>query len=214
MGLDELVDIPLEKLVAHSKPTAGVEELFIEEKAVGAVQVADGARGLSQHVDAGRRFLIGHELKLHDGSMLNTAMTERCPLGSQHHADEGEGTDEKQCDGDGHGDRAQRIVGEIPLPKTFENSGVLDDRGEQGQHAEDDKAPADEQGAANRVQGLAELRCFQIVVELANAEAKANQGEGGANPSHQRSIGGLPIALSGELGGGVAGGWSIGHDQI
>jgi hypothetical protein len=53
MGLDELTDIVLQHGVTHAKVTARVKQLFVQEKAIGAVQVASRPGGLGQHVDSG-----------------------------------------------------------------------------------------------------------------------------------------------------------------
>jgi hypothetical protein len=41
--LDELADVLLQHRLAHAELAAGVEDLFVQEEAVGAVQVADFA---------------------------------------------------------------------------------------------------------------------------------------------------------------------------
>jgi hypothetical protein len=52
MEFNELADVPLQKFVAHSKANAGVEEFFVEEETVCAVQVAYGSHALGQHMDS------------------------------------------------------------------------------------------------------------------------------------------------------------------
>jgi hypothetical protein len=46
MVLYKLADVGLQHLVAHAKVTARIETVFVQEKAVGTVQVADGPSGL------------------------------------------------------------------------------------------------------------------------------------------------------------------------
>ena len=54
MGLDELADIGFQDLAAHAKAAAGIKALLVQKKAIGALQIADRARGLGQDMDAGR----------------------------------------------------------------------------------------------------------------------------------------------------------------
>jgi hypothetical protein len=46
MVLYKLADVGLQHLVAHAKVTARIETVFVQKKAIGAVQVADGPSGL------------------------------------------------------------------------------------------------------------------------------------------------------------------------
>lgn len=52
MGLNELPDVVLQHRVTHAKVTAGIEQLFVQKKAIGTVQVASRPGGLGQHVDS------------------------------------------------------------------------------------------------------------------------------------------------------------------
>ena len=45
--LDELADVLLQHVVAHAKLAAGIEDFLVQEKAVGAVEVADRRRSVS-----------------------------------------------------------------------------------------------------------------------------------------------------------------------
>ena len=53
--LDELADVLLQHRLAHAELAAGVEDLLVQEEAVGAVQVADRAGRLRQQVKGRRR---------------------------------------------------------------------------------------------------------------------------------------------------------------
>ncbi len=55
VGLDELTKVLLEEGIVHAEGAAGVEDLLVEEEAVGAVQVADRAGGLGEQVEGGGR---------------------------------------------------------------------------------------------------------------------------------------------------------------
>jgi hypothetical protein len=57
--LYQLLDVRLERLVRHPKRAAGVERLLREEEAVGAVEVADGARRLGEEMERRRRLQRG-----------------------------------------------------------------------------------------------------------------------------------------------------------
>ena len=57
--LDELLDVLLQHIVAHAELAARIEDFFVQEEAVGAVQVADGAGGLGQQME-GRRRVFGN----------------------------------------------------------------------------------------------------------------------------------------------------------
>lgn len=50
LRFEQLADIGLEGLIAHAKAAVGVEFLLGEEKAIGAIQVASGARRFAQDV--------------------------------------------------------------------------------------------------------------------------------------------------------------------
>ncbi len=57
--LDELADVLLQHVVAHAELAAGIEDLLVQEEAVGAVQVADRACRLGQQVEGRRRVVLG-----------------------------------------------------------------------------------------------------------------------------------------------------------
>jgi len=54
VGFDELMNVILQQLVRHAEPAVGIEDLFVQEEAVGAVQIAGCSRGLHQQVERGR----------------------------------------------------------------------------------------------------------------------------------------------------------------
>ena len=58
--LDELADVELERLVAHARLRVRVQELLLEEEAVGAVEVARRAGRLGQQVER-RREGVGED---------------------------------------------------------------------------------------------------------------------------------------------------------
>ena len=60
MGLDELPDILFQHLISHAKMTAGVEPLFVQKKAIRAVQVANRPGRLGQYVNAGGQVFSSH----------------------------------------------------------------------------------------------------------------------------------------------------------
>ena len=55
LRLEQLADVGLEQLVRHPEPAARVEHLLREEEAVLAVEVADGAGRLGEHMEIGAR---------------------------------------------------------------------------------------------------------------------------------------------------------------
>jgi hypothetical protein len=61
MVLDELADVGFQDFFTHAKMAAGVEAVFVQKKAIGAVQIADGAGGLGQDMYAGR-----YRINVHD----------------------------------------------------------------------------------------------------------------------------------------------------
>jgi hypothetical protein len=77
---------------------------------------------------------------------------------------------------------------------------VLDDRGEEADHAEDDEAPAEDPGALDGIEALVQLCRLEVVVELPDAESEADQRQGRADPRQERAVGRLAAALAGELG--------------
>ena len=54
-SLDELADIRLEQIVRHPETASRIQHLLREEEAVGAVEVAHGARRLCEQVKRRRR---------------------------------------------------------------------------------------------------------------------------------------------------------------
>ena len=61
VGFDQLPDIGFKQLLAHAELAVGIERFFIQEEAVGAVQVAGRAGGLGQQVEG--RGGIGRNLQ-------------------------------------------------------------------------------------------------------------------------------------------------------
>ena len=63
VALDELADVLLLRLIGHAELAARVERFLGEEEAVGAVEVADRAGRLGQHVERRRR--AGRQVRQH-----------------------------------------------------------------------------------------------------------------------------------------------------
>src|SRR2546428_1135914 len=112
--------------------------------------------------------------------------------------------DQQQYGRDRHGDRPHGTVSVIWSFKSLQNSGVLNDRSYQGQHAKDDKAASEDQGAADRVGGSAQSHRLQILITFTDPEPEPDQRERCANPRHQGSVRSQAVTLLGQLRGRAA----------